>query len=191
MKISDFGISKRIGGTDLRTRTGTEGYLAPEVYGFYPPGDPALGGADAGKTFSLAIDIWSMGAIIFRMVTGRVPFRNAGELSRYVSSGTPVLADSLMGSDCTQLVLEALNASPQKRPTAQQAQESPWIYDRRPSSLDYGTTNGVNPSPLTGPASSENHAKAATITSVASARWEDTTAILSDAHPPPQSLPTL
>ncbi len=190
MKISDFGISKRIGGTDLRTRTGTEGYLAPEVYGFYPPDDLALRGADSGKTFSLAVDIWSMGAIIFRMVTGHIPFKNAGELSRYVSSGTPALADNLMGSDCTQLVLEAMDVSPQKRPTAQEALERPWIRDRRPDSLDFAVTVGANPSPSTVPVHFDNQAEIATITSVASASWEDTTAILSDANPSPQGLPT-
>ena len=188
MKISDFGISKRIGGTDLRTRTGTEGYLAPEIYGFYPPGDPAIRAADAGKTFSLAIDIWSMGAIIFRMVTGRIPFQNAGELSRYVSSGTPGLADSLMGSGCTQLVLEAMDVSPQMRPTAQQALERQWIQDRRPESLDCGVI-GANSSPSIVPVHTDNHAEEATFTSVASARWEDTTAILPSANPAPQSLP--
>jgi serine/threonine protein kinase len=68
VKISDFGISKKVEGTALRTAIGTESYLAPEVRGFIADDDNADG------TFSLAVDVWAVGAIVFRMIAGQLPF---------------------------------------------------------------------------------------------------------------------
>jgi serine/threonine protein kinase len=63
--ITDFGLAKRISGDRGKTRTGTvlgtPSYMAPEQ---------AQGRRDIGP----AADIYSLGAILYELVTGRPPF---------------------------------------------------------------------------------------------------------------------
>jgi serine/threonine protein kinase len=134
VKIADFGISKRIEPTTLRTRVGTEAYLAPEVRGIYTPADLELREGDDDETLSLAVDIWAVGAIAFRAITGRLAFQNGPELYRYVVSGTPFPVNDTMGSDCTNFVAETMSPSPRQRPTAEQALARPWMQ-MQPSNL--------------------------------------------------------
>ena len=68
IKLIDFGISKQIGedGTALfKERSGTNGYIAPEMKG-------------KDIRVSTAIDIWSLGVIIYEMSVAYKPtaFRN-------------------------------------------------------------------------------------------------------------------
>ncbi len=103
---------------------GTESYLAPEVRGFF---------CDDGvedEPFSLAVDIWAVGAIVFRMITGQLAFRSPRDLSRYVASKEPFPVDSSMSPDCTQFVQAAMDASPRRRPTAEQALGTSWVEVR-------------------------------------------------------------
>jgi len=66
--VTDFGLAKRLGCDSGRTRTGaimgTPSYMSPEQ-------------AD-GKTkeFGPACDIYSMGAVLYELITGRPPFRS-------------------------------------------------------------------------------------------------------------------
>jgi serine/threonine-protein kinase len=65
-KVADFGLAKRLEGGLDQTRTGqilgTPNYMAPEQAG---PGGPPVG--------TLA-DVYSLGAILYSMLTGRPPF---------------------------------------------------------------------------------------------------------------------
>jgi serine/threonine-protein kinase len=67
--VSDFGLAKRIEGAESLTRSGailgTPGYMAPEQ---------ASGGR--GQV-SAATDVYSLGAILYQMLTGRPPFQAA------------------------------------------------------------------------------------------------------------------
>jgi len=62
IKMTDFGLSKEGLTTDERTNTfcGTPEYLAPEVL--------------EGKEYNKAVDWWSLGTLIFEMLTGLPPF---------------------------------------------------------------------------------------------------------------------
>jgi WD40 repeat protein len=136
VKIADFGISKRTDSTALRTRIGTEAYLAPEVRGFYTPEDTALADDnDEDESFSLAVDIWAVGAIVFRLIIGRPPFQSARELSRYVNATKPLPVEGHITEDCANFLAETMNASPTKRPTAEIAIDFPWIHSH-PDALE-------------------------------------------------------
>lgn len=63
--LTDFGIAKMVEGQDKLTSTGTivgtPAYMSPEH--------------GAGKSLDKRSDIYSLGVILFELVTGRVPFR--------------------------------------------------------------------------------------------------------------------
>ena len=65
-KLTDFGLSKENihGNKDTKTLCGTPEYLAPEIVGKLGHG--------------LAVDWWSVGCMIFEMLTGEPPFVNTG-----------------------------------------------------------------------------------------------------------------
>lgn len=65
VKIADFGLSKFFSGeTVLSTMCGSPQYVAPEV----------LGVGDGLKEYSPAVDMWSIGVILFILLSGYSPF---------------------------------------------------------------------------------------------------------------------
>ncbi|CAF5217724.1 unnamed protein product, partial [Rotaria magnacalcarata] len=67
VKLTDFGFSNQFSpGKKLLTSCGSLAYSAPEIL----LGDPY----DAP-----AVDIWSLGVILFMLVTGRAPFQEAND----------------------------------------------------------------------------------------------------------------
>ncbi|HVS39930.1 MAG TPA: protein kinase [Gemmataceae bacterium] len=66
-KIADFGLAKRLDVGDGKTRTGailgTPEYMAPEQAG------------GRSKEIGKAADVYALGAILYRLMTGRPPFR--------------------------------------------------------------------------------------------------------------------
>lgn len=61
LKIVDFGLSKILGLNETaRESFGSPGYIAPEVL--------------AAKPYGSSCDIWSVGCILFAMVSGALPF---------------------------------------------------------------------------------------------------------------------
>src|SRR5439155_26761510 len=64
--VTDFGLAKRVQGAAGITQSGaivgTPSYMAPEQ-------------ARAEKGLSTAVDVYSLGAILYAVLTGRPPFR--------------------------------------------------------------------------------------------------------------------
>ena len=76
IKLTDFGLSKILIDKSKKTYTicGTPGYVAPEVL--------------VGKGYDKSVDWWSLGVIVYEMLTGCAPFREASrmfDLSVYYS----------------------------------------------------------------------------------------------------------
>jgi serine/threonine protein kinase len=84
VKLTDFGLSKMVDNeqTFLRTFCGTLLYCAPEVYSEYAeydnhgrrhPRNRRLRPA-TGQRYDHAVDIWSLGGVIFYALTKKPPF---------------------------------------------------------------------------------------------------------------------
>ena len=59
--IADFGLARHIPDKKAITgRCGTKGYMSPEVL--------------AGDAYSLSADIWSLGTLLYALVSSQLPF---------------------------------------------------------------------------------------------------------------------
>lgn len=107
--ITDFGISSHRGnnseGYDDESRSGTMAYMAPERF------------LDNYESMPES-DIWSFGATLYELVTGKVPFGEDGGAAQ-MEKNLPVPAVSCnIPSDLKALISDCLSLDPAKRPTA-------------------------------------------------------------------------
>ncbi len=108
--ITDFGISAKFGGFrhgyGEEESSGTLAYMAPErfVVGYQPMAES---------------DIWAVGATLYEIITGQVPFGETGGVNQ--TSDTLRLAyPPGLSADIKKVVEACLSRDPRKRPTAQQ-----------------------------------------------------------------------
>lgn len=141
IKLGDFGITKRVqsSATALRTRIGTQDYMAPEFFGYVEDQD------EEDPEYTNAVDVWAVGCIVFKLFTQHVPFPS-GEtmwpLKKYclgkTSAPQAVLRERGVGNTGVNFVLRLLEPQPSRRLTAGAALEDPWLnsVDGSPSELD-------------------------------------------------------
>jgi hypothetical protein len=111
-KITDFGLAKRMDVPSSQTRTehvmGTPSYMAPEQ---------AKG---QSKQVGPATDIYALGAILYRLLTGRPPFLADGviETVRQVAEEEPVAPRQVQPTvpvDLETICLKCLHKQPEHR----------------------------------------------------------------------------
>jgi eukaryotic-like serine/threonine-protein kinase len=111
-KVTDFGLAKKIDTADGLTATGailgTPGYMAPEQ------------AAGAGKTADVRTDVYGLGAILYRILTGRPPFQAATmtEILMQVMVEEPVPPARLnpgVPADLETVCLKCLEKEPGRR----------------------------------------------------------------------------
>jgi WD40 repeat protein/tRNA A-37 threonylcarbamoyl transferase component Bud32 len=110
-KICDFGVAKRLEGSDLKTRSGTlvgtAEYMAPEQ-------------AEGKVAVGPAADIYALGALLYTMLTGRPPFQGASTLDtlELVRTQEPVAPRRLQPTvprDLETICLRSLAKEPRQR----------------------------------------------------------------------------
>jgi len=120
VKISDFGFAKAFDeDTIMMTFCGTIGYCAPEVIQKHP--------------YSSSVDIWSLGVVLYILLCGYEPFWDeAGEVNvtKKIVRGeyefeSPYWDD--ISKPAREFVVQMMTVEAQKRPSATQALENPWV----------------------------------------------------------------
>lgn len=109
VKLTDFGIARVFASTHLTTAGGVLGtaeYLSPEQA--------------AGKTATKRSDLYSLGAVLYDLLTGRPPF--VGDLAevlhkhRFAPFERPLRLVPSIPHDLDEVVCELLQKEPEKRP---------------------------------------------------------------------------
>ncbi|KAK9455143.1 kinase-like domain-containing protein, partial [Dipodascopsis uninucleata] len=120
VKLTDFGLAKLPAPTSaLTTFCGTLAYLAPEVL-------------QRRKTYTAAVDMWSIGCLAYVILTSYLPFAGSSqnELMESILSGAyshQPLQDAGVTSSAQSFIASLLVMDPSKRPTAKVASRFPWI----------------------------------------------------------------
>ena len=124
VKIGDFGISKRAREeTELHTEIGTALYKAPEISGYYEWTENFRG-------YDQAVDMWSLGCVIFELLAQRVPFGDALSILKFCEGRLVFPEDDLLlkvGVEGAAFVKSLIKPNPRHRLTASDALESPWM----------------------------------------------------------------
>ncbi|KAI0338234.1 kinase-like protein [Trametopsis cervina] len=128
VKVADFGLAKAVDSlTMLRTMCGTPSYLAPEVVT-----------QNGGEGYQHVVDSWSVGVIVFSMMTGSTPFVEPSYtndvrvkiMERKVVWST--LIDEGVSEEALHFVKSLLEEDPLKRMTLTDALNHPWLASCHP-----------------------------------------------------------
>uniref|UniRef100_A0A5B7ANB7 Putative serine/threonine-protein kinase ATG1 n=1 Tax=Davidia involucrata TaxID=16924 RepID=A0A5B7ANB7_DAVIN len=124
LKIADFGFARSLQPKGLaETLCGSPLYMAPEIMQL--------------QKYDAKADLWSVGAILFQLVTGKTPFmgNNQIQLLQNIVKSTelhfpPDKKD--LSSDCIDLCRKLLRRNPVERLTFEEFFNHPFLSQRQP-----------------------------------------------------------
>jgi len=124
IKVTDFGLSKDFGSATLKTSCGTPDYVAPEVL--------------KGTAYDNSVDIWSIGVITYILLCGFPPFygNNDQQIFEKIMRADydfPSPDWDGISNDAKEFISAILVLDCNKRPTASECLEAPWIVSKAPS----------------------------------------------------------
>ena len=126
VKLGDFGIAKNFQNTmdKAKTMVGTPYYLSPEIL--------------ENKPYDAKSDIWSLGVLLYEMMTFKMPF-NANSLpmlSVKIMRGNYPPPPAVYTKDLREIVSKCLTVIPSRRPSIQEILRMPIIQNRIRNFLD-------------------------------------------------------
>ncbi|KAF6086191.1 hypothetical protein HJG60_008397 [Phyllostomus discolor] len=115
IKLADFGFTKEVKHNLLSSFCGTATYMAPEIM---------MGQAYDGQR----VDIWSLGVVLYQLVTGRLPFEGEtyGAVKKRVLTGH-FLLPHFLSEECQHLLQNIMTLDPAQRPTLDAIIKHPWV----------------------------------------------------------------
>jgi calcium/calmodulin-dependent protein kinase I len=121
VKIADFGFSKAIpSGGSTKSVLGSPGYVAPEIR--------------QGRDYGPAVDIWSLGVIMYVMLFGYMPFDcdtdvidEDENLEQYFKLDFEEEGWQNVSQGARTLLVKMLQPDYARRPTALQVFNDPWV----------------------------------------------------------------
>ncbi len=138
LKVADFGLARMLSSESLaNTVCGSPLYMAPELL--------------KGEQYGEKVDLWSVGAILYEMVTGRHVYTVSDMQQLMVATkGNPtlILAPGVNAANphCRPLLTALLQIDPSKRITFSDFFNHPFLLPEPPSSAVMGTTTLEGPS---------------------------------------------
>jgi len=128
--VADFGLSRFFSDDAMMiSRVGSVEYAAPEIL--------------LGQPYSKACDLWSIGVVTYILLTGMFPFSDPSPtvLMEKITHCIYKWEDNLEISDTVRdFVAHLLYTDPNRRVTAEQALEHPWIKGDNVSKLHRATS---------------------------------------------------
>lgn len=149
VKITDFGLAKVQGnGSFMKTFCGTLAYVAPEV----------IRGKDTSVSpdeyeerneYSSLVDMWSMGCLVYVILTGHLPFSGSTQDQLYKQIGRGSyhegpLKDFRISEEARDFIDSLLQVDPNNRSTAAKALNHPWIKMSPLGSQSYGDFSQIS-----------------------------------------------
>lgn len=129
IKLSDFGFAKRFNSKDDKmssTICGSPIYMAPEII--------------KQNNYNTKVDLWSIGIILYEMITGIVPFkaRNYIELIHKINTSPIYLPMTiLISTECRDMINGLLQKNPHIRMDWDHFFNHPWLMIDNSNLLDF------------------------------------------------------
>ncbi|KAL8517484.1 hypothetical protein ACS0TY_015654 [Phlomoides rotata] len=123
LKIADFGFARSLQPRGLaETLCGSPLYMAPEIMQM--------------QKYDAKADLWSVGAILFQLVTGRTPFTGSNQIQllQNIIKATELQfpPEANLSLDCINLCKNLLRRNPVERLTFEEFFNHPFISQRQP-----------------------------------------------------------